>query len=183
MQNTTVHICVYLSTREKTSSSSPWTADSLLQPVKKISPQELPLLLAPAYQTPATWCWASTFLRPFSACHPPAGTSSSPTESRVSTNGADPGKDERLSFHQHEPRRGGTTKQAHREGSEAPFLVLLQRILSYPNSIQRTTFSQSCFLRQGSCFSKRHHIFWHCLHWCRIYRQSQHNSSATIFNF
>lgn len=34
-----------------------------------------------------SWGQASTLLKPFSACHPPAGTSSSSTESRASTSG------------------------------------------------------------------------------------------------
>lgn len=56
---------------------------------------------------------------------------------------------------------GRTTKHPHREGPAASFLVLLQRILvtQTPGDIQHTAFPLSCFLRQGSCFSKRHHIF------------------------
>lgn len=109
---------------------------------------------------------ASTFLKPFSACHPPTATSSSPTESRVGTDGADP-----LLLHLVRMSRWASTstssqitKQPCREGLEAPFLFLLQRISFYPNTRRHTVFSLSCFSRRGSCFSKRHHIFWHYLH-------------------
>lgn len=79
--NIAIQIDIYLSTREKTSSSVPRTTDSFLLPVKKISPQELQWLSASAQETPAIHGWVSIFLKPFSACRLPAGTSSSSTES------------------------------------------------------------------------------------------------------
>lgn len=87
---------------------------------------------------------ASTILKPFSACHPPAGTSSSSTESRASTSG---GKVFLLYF----VRRSSWTTKRPKESSEAPFLVLLQRILSYPNTRRQTAYSflLELFLKTG----------------------------------
>lgn len=83
--NTTVKICAYLSRRQKTSSLVPWTTDLFLW--KKSLPKNSHYFWSLHTKLQLSWGQASTLLKPFSACHPPAGTSSSSTESRASTSG------------------------------------------------------------------------------------------------
>lgn len=111
---------------------------------------------------------ASTLLKPISACHPPAGMFSSPNESRSSTSG---GK----AFLLHLVRMNswassrtspiwGANKMTQKKLRGSLFGTTTKDFVLSKHQETAHCFLLELFLETGSCFSKRHNIFWHCLH-------------------
>lgn len=97
---------------------------------------------------------ASTLLKPFSACHPPAGMFFlihwEQSQLVVQRPSCSTWQGWAAGLPPAQAPCWGTTKRP-RESSEDPFLVLLQRILSYPNTRRHTAccFHWELFLETG----------------------------------
>lgn len=107
---------------------------------------------------------------PFSPCHPPTGTS----KSWDSTDSIEP-----LLLHLVVTSRCTSIcrqQNNHKEKIQRlPFWYCYKEscLTQKLRDFQHIAFSPCYFLRKGSCLSKAHHVFWHCLHWCHVYKQSQ----------